>query len=71
MQNLGLQYGMSVDANNVKISILTTVEFVEKENIKLLCYLVLLGNDSSIGPKRLIIIHSTSKEMAIGNKSYQ
>ena len=62
---------MLVHANDVKISILTTVEFVEKENAKLLCYFVLLGNDSSVGPKRLIIIHSTTEEMAIGNKSYQ
>lgn len=52
MENLGLQYGMLVYANDMKISILTAVEFVEKENVKLLCYLVLLGNDSSIGPKK-------------------
>jgi len=52
MQNFGLQYGMLVHGNDVKISILTTVEFVEKENVKFLCYLVLLGNDSSNGPKK-------------------
>lgn len=52
MQNFGLQYGMLVHGSDVKISILTTVEFVEKENVKLLCYLVLLGNDSSNGPKK-------------------
>lgn len=52
MQNLGLQHGILVHANDMKISILTAVEFVEKENVKLLCYLVSLGNDSSIGPKK-------------------
>lgn len=52
MQNLELQYGILVHANDMKISILTAVEFVEKENVNLLWYLVLLGNDSSIGPKK-------------------
>lgn len=43
---------MLVHANDVKISIQTAVKFAEKENVKLLYYLVLLGNDSGMEPKK-------------------
>lgn len=43
---------MLVHANDVKIGIQTAVKFAEKENVKLLYYLVLLGNDSGMGPKK-------------------
>lgn len=48
------------------MSIQTAVEFAEKENVKLLNYLVLLGNYPGIGPNRkgLVIIHNTIEMIA-------
>lgn len=50
MQNLGPECRI-VHAKNLEIKIQRAVEFAEKQNVKLLYHLVLLGNHSDIGAK--------------------
>lgn len=51
MQNLGSECRIVVHAKNLEINIQRAVEFAEKQNVKLLYHLVLLGNHSDIGAK--------------------